>query len=122
MMFSGLAGKLIGFAVLVAVVGGIILVQHLRINSLRVENAELQVATVTLGKANEDQAALIERLTQDQAAFARRAADAEKARAKTEATAAARVKAALKRLNDAATESDRQPVSPVLRDALGAIQ
>ena len=85
-MLSGLAGKLIGLAAVVAIVGGIILVQYLRINSLRAENAELRVATVTLGKANEDQADLILQLTDDKAAFERRAADAEKARANTEDT------------------------------------
>ena len=119
---SGLAGKLIGLAIVAAVIGGIILTQHLRINNLRADLAECRVGTVTLEKTNGDQADLILQLTDDKAVADKRAADAAVAHKKAEATAAKRIQAALKRLNDAATEQDRQPVSPALRGALGALK
>ena len=118
---SALAGKMIGIAVIVAIVGGIILVQHLRINTQARTIAELRLATVTLEKTNGDQADLILQLTDDKAASDKRAAAAEVAHKKAEATAAKRIQVILKRLNDAATEQDRQPAAPAIRSALGSL-
>jgi len=116
----GIGGRLIGYAAIIVVVGGVILFQHLRINSQARTIAELRVQTLTLKVANDHQAETIDKLTRDKSEFEKRAAVAEAARKKAETSAAARIKAALKRLNDAATEQDRQPVSPALRDALEA--
>ena len=119
---NAFAGKLIGFAVVAAIVGGIILVQHLRINSQARMIAELRLQTVTLQGANKDQKKTIDELTEDAAAFEKRADAAEAARAKAEASANARIKATIKRLTDAATPEDRAPVSPALRSALGSLR
>lgn len=118
-LFSVITSKIFGAAVLALLL--VVAVQQFQLRGYRADLAECRVATVTLGKANEDQAALIDRLTTDRAAFEKRAADAEKARAKTEATAAARVKAALKRLTDAATDQDRQLTAPAIRSAIGGL-
>ena len=97
-------------------------VQEFRIRGFRADIAECRVGTVTLEKTNGDQADLILQLTDDKAASDKRAAVAEAAHKKAEATAAKRIQATLKRLTDAATDQDRQPVSPALRGALGSLR
>lgn len=119
---SAIAYKLIGIAVVVAIVGGIILAQHLKINSQARTIAEQRVQVVTLKATNDHQFELIDQLTQDKAAFEKRAAVAEAAKRKAEVTANAKVAAALKRITEHATPQDNAPVFGALRDSLGIVR
>ena len=119
-MFSVITSKIFGTAALVLLL--VVAAQQFELRGYRADLAECRLGTVTLEKTNDDQAELILQLTDEKAAFEKRAAAAEAARKKAETTANARIKAALKRLNDAATEQDRMPVSPALRGALEAVR
>ena len=118
---SALAGKLIGMAVVVAIVGGIILAQHVKINSQARMIAELRLSTMLLGNTNKDQAETIDKITADKAEFEKRAAVAEADKRRLETAATTKLQATIKRLTDAATVQDNQPVSPALRSALGSV-
>jgi len=119
---SALAGKLIGVAVLVAVVGGIILAQHMKINTQARVIAEQRVQVLTLKVANDHFSATLDQLTRDLSAFERRAAVAEAEKKRGEATAASKLQATIKRLTANATPDDNARVSPALRDALGSVR
>lgn len=119
---SGLAAKLIGVAVLVASVGGIILVQHIRINTLTARNAEMHARMIELKAANDHQAEIIDVMSRDKDEFEKRAADAEKKAAETKATVITTTETIVKRITDHATPSDNQPVTPALRDALLSVR
>jgi hypothetical protein len=119
---SGLVSKLIGLAAVVAVIGGIILAQHLKINAQARTIAELRLSTMLLKNANTDQAETIDKITRDKAAFEKRAAVAEAEKKRLTTAADTRLKATIKRLTDAATVQDNQPASPALRAALGVVR
>jgi len=119
---SALAGKLIGVAVLVAVVGGIILAQHMKINTQARVIAEQRVQVLTLKVANDHFSATLDQLTRDLSAFEKRAAVAEADKKRGEATAATKLQVTIKRLTANATPDDNARVSPALRDALGSVR
>jgi hypothetical protein len=119
---SALAGKLIGMAAAAAIVGGIILVQHLKINAQARTIAEQRVQVLTLKLANDHFAVTLDQLTRDLSAFEKRAAVAEAEKIRRETAANAKLHATIRRLTDAATPQDNQPVTPALRSALGVVR
>ena len=119
---SALAGKLIGIAVLVAVVGGILLAQHLKINAQARVIAEQRVQVLTLKVANDHFSATLDQLTRDLSAFEKRAAVAEADKKRVEAVAATKLQATIKRLSDNATPDDNARVTPALGDALRSVR
>jgi hypothetical protein len=119
---SVFAGKLIGIAGLVAIIGGIILAQQLKINAQARTIAEQRVQVLTLKVANDQFSATLDQLTRDLAAFEKRAAGAEAENKRLLSAAAAKLQATMKRLTDAATSQDNQPVTPALRSALGVVR
>lgn len=121
-MFESLIDKVIGIGAVVLVVGGIILAQHTKINSQARTIAELRLDRLLLSNANKDQAEKIDKLTQDQADFAKRATTAEEAVATARATVITKTETIIKRITTDATPSDNQPVTPALRSALGVLR
>jgi len=119
---SALAGKLIGIAVLVAIVGGILLAQHLKINAQARVIAEQRVQVLTLKVANDHFSATLDQLTRDLSEFEKRAAVAEADKKRVEAVAATKLQATIKRLSDNATPDDNARVTPALGDALRSVR
>ena len=119
---SALAGKLIGIAVIVAVVGGILLAQHLKINAQARVIAEQRVQVLTLKVANDHFSATLDQLTRDLSEFEKRAAVAEADKKRVEAVAATKLQATIKRLSDNATPDDNARVTPALGDALRSVR
>lgn len=121
-MPSAIIMKLIGLGALVALVGGIILTQHLKINTQARTIAELRLAQMLDRNINKDQKETIDRLTLDHEDAVKRAVTAELTLEKTKAQITSTTEEAVKRITEHATPSDNQLVTPALRDALGSLR
>lgn len=119
---SALAGKLIGIAVLVAIVGGILLAQHLKISAQARVIAEQRVQVLTLKVANDHFSATLDQLTRDLSEFEKRAAVAEAKAAEAKASVIAKTETIVRRITAHATPQDNQPVTPALGDALRSVR
>ena len=120
-----LAGPLLKYAIIGLIIAGLgatIYVYHLKLAAAQADARAAHAELNTCSIANADFAEKFAAVTQDAAAFEKRAQEAEAAAAATKAMIVTRVETQIKEIKIHATPADNMPVTPALRAALSGVR